>query len=115
MITTNNLYEKIGEKVRGVRKEMGMSQKDLAEKVDFSSSTAISLIESGERNISIDVLQKISTLSGKSIDYFLSNEEKKSIQKEESRIAMRGKGLNAEQENDVLAYIEFVKQRNNGK
>jgi len=115
MITTNNLYKKIGQKIKGVRNEMGMSQKDLAEKVGFSSSTAMSLIESGERNISIDVLQKISELSGKSIDYFLNDEEKKSLQKDDSRIAMRGKGLNEEQEDDVLAYIDFIKQRNNGK
>lgn len=111
MINTNNLYERIGSKVKQVRTEMGMSQKDLAEKVDFSSSTAISLIESGERNISIDVLQKIASLSRKNIEYFLNDEEKRTIQKEESRIAMRGKGLTPEQENDVLAYIDFIKKK----
>ncbi len=51
-------YTLIGSKIKDARQEANMSQKQLAELVGFDSSTAISLIEAGQRKVSIEDVRK---------------------------------------------------------
>ena len=59
-----------GEIIQKLRKERALTQKELAEHLGFSESY-ISYIEKGERNISINDLQKIAELFSVSLDYLL--------------------------------------------
>lgn len=52
------LKAKIGARVRGRRKSLRMSQEDLAFRVEISP-TYLSQIESGRRNVSLDVLFRL--------------------------------------------------------
>lgn len=54
---------KIGATIRSIRETRGLSQEQLAEKMNISRST-ISKIESGKFNCSIDYLSKFSTALG---------------------------------------------------
>ena len=56
---------KIGEQIRALRQQLGMQSKELAEKVNLDPS-AISLIESGKREVKIVELVKIANIFGKS-------------------------------------------------
>ena len=51
-----DLYQKIGKAIRATRKELGMSQLDLAKALGFRSQSAISKIESGQMAPSIEQL-----------------------------------------------------------
>ncbi len=65
------IYQKIGAKIREAREETKMSQKELASKSGYESDIAIYLIESGERKVPRDKLEKIAKILCKNIDFFL--------------------------------------------
>jgi transcriptional regulator with XRE-family HTH domain len=72
MIDSKKLYQTIGDNLRRARKEMGMSQKDLANNLAFSNTT-ISKIENGSRKLGLDELSRFSDVLNKPIDYFVGN------------------------------------------
>ena len=59
--------EAIGKKIAGIRREQGLSQKDLARKLRISQQL-ISRIEKGGENISLGTLTNISKALGKKIE-----------------------------------------------
>ncbi|WP_098749496.1 helix-turn-helix transcriptional regulator [Paenibacillus sp. EZ-K15] len=52
------LLKMIGERIKQLRKKQGMTQEELAEKAGINASY-IGTVERGERNISIETLEKI--------------------------------------------------------
>lgn len=52
------IYEKLGKRIRDLRKKAGLSQEELAEKAKLDL-TSISEIESGLRNPSLKTIHKI--------------------------------------------------------
>ncbi|MEN3009312.1 XRE family transcriptional regulator [Pseudothermotoga sp.] len=67
-------YVSIGEKIRLVRNRLGLTQADLAKKLNVDPST-IAYYESGRRQISLEMLQKIANALGVELDYFLKEQE----------------------------------------
>lgn len=60
----------IGSKVKALRAQVGMTQEELAKKINVTSGT-IGMIETDNRKPSIDVLRKIATLFNVSTDFLL--------------------------------------------
>ena len=60
----------IGRRLEQARIEANLSQQELADKVGVDRST-ISLYESGKRSIGLDVLDRLSCVLGKPLEYFL--------------------------------------------
>lgn len=58
--------------LRIIRKQLGLSQKEIAEKLDCSP-TVYSRYETGERQPSIDVLIKLSRILNVSVDEIIGN------------------------------------------
>ncbi len=54
----DNVRVLVGERIRNLRKERGWSQEELGEKADLQH-TYVGAIERGEKNASIDTLEKI--------------------------------------------------------
>ncbi len=105
-------YLDLGKRIRESRDEVNMSQKELAEKLSFDSATAISLIESGDRRISVEQLDKVAQIFHKDIKFFLGQKE----QKADIKVALRAdKDLNQEDENQIMSFINFVKKQKDGK
>ncbi|MFD0713328.1 helix-turn-helix domain-containing protein [Paenibacillus sp. GCM10027626] len=52
------LLQLIGERIRQIRKEKGLTQEELAEKAGINASY-MGTVERGDRNISIETLEKI--------------------------------------------------------
>ncbi len=101
----------IGKKIRQARDEAGLSQKSLAEALGFETATAISLIESGERGISVEFLEKVAGIFHKDIKFFLGQDE----QKVDIRVALRAdKNLTSREEDQIIDFINFVKKQKNG-
>jgi len=108
MVNTQNEYRVIGQRIREAREAAGLSQKDLAQKLDYESPTAISYIESGDRKVSVVDLEKLSRLLDKDVRYFLGMEnEKLNI-----RVALRAEpGLDKKDQDAILHIIELAKKR----
>lgn len=105
-------YTFIGKKIKEMREKEGLSQKDLAEKLGYESSTAISLIESGDRKVSVSDLEKIADILNKDIKYFLGKEGEAM----DVNYALRSEnGLSGQDKQEILRFIDFVKQRRDGK
>ena len=66
-----NIYEKIGHRIKMLREKTGMSQDMLSQKMDISRP-AVSQIESGERKISAEELQKLSQIFHVAADNLLN-------------------------------------------
>lgn len=66
-------YCKIGQNIRKYRKEMNLSQEELAEKV-FISTTHMSHIETGSTKLSLPVLVDLAKVLGVSADDILTED-----------------------------------------
>ncbi len=113
MKNESNKASSIGGQIRQAREEMNMSQLDLAKATGFESATAISLMESDQRKVTIDTLQKLGDVLHKDIKYFLGAEEKPTVTTE---FALRADPhLNKEDKEALLHLIDLAKKRKNGK
>jgi len=101
----------VGQKIKEARESAEKSQKDLADILGFESATAISLIESGERKIKVETLEKIAEFLRRDIKFFLGTSQKTDI-----RFALRAdKNLSNKDQETILKFISFVKKENNGR
>lgn len=104
-------YKFIGGKIRTAREAVDISQKDLAEAVGYESATAISLIEAGERKVSIVDLDKIAKILNQNVDYFLGTEKKVDF-----LYALRtDEELTGKDREKVLDFVDFIKSKRHGK
>lgn len=107
MINEENKYQFIGKKIREAREAAGLSQKQLAEKLNFESSTAISYMESGERKVSVVDLEKIADLLGRDMQFFLGQETKTL----DVRVALRAEGIEDKDHATIMHIVEMAKKR----
>ena len=72
--------KKLGEHIRILRESEGMTQEELARKSGFAGRAAISAIEKGKNNISIDKLPELAvalrTTPGELLDVLVETSEK---------------------------------------
>lgn len=71
---SDDLYKRIGERIRAAREKKGYTQAEVARVLGYTQ-TAVSKFERGEREISLVDLRKIANLLGQPMSYFLSLEE----------------------------------------
>jgi len=98
---------KLHEKLKKLRKERKLTQKDLAENIGVNMSH-LNRIENGKCQPSIDMLKKFSDFFGVSADYFLSNEEFPEVQIENKSLAERIKLIDELKEEDKQALIHII-------
>lgn len=80
----------IGENLKTLREKMGLNQRNIAEFLNVDQSL-ISKIEKGERNISADMLEKLSNLYGIQIDEI----EREQVNMSDLSFAFRASDLSA--------------------
>lgn len=108
MMNEENKYEFIGKRIREARDAAGLSQRELAEKLGYESSTAVSYLESGERKVSVVDLEKLSKILDKDIRYFIGQESEQA----NVRVALRAEtGLDKKDQDAILHIIEMAKKR----
>lgn len=72
-----NINKTIGNNIKKAREAVpvvGVSQKMLSKILGFKSSVGVSLIESGQRKISVENLYKTSIALGKPMEWFINTE-----------------------------------------
>lgn len=67
-----NIKVKIGQRIKELREEQGMSQKDLSYAADLDRSY-IASVENGQRNVSIVNIERIANALGVSLNTFFKN------------------------------------------
>lgn len=68
----------IGKNIKNIREQKGLMQKEVASVADMQASN-YSKIESGQRDISVDALDKIAQLFGMTVDEVIHFEDKAPI------------------------------------
>lgn len=66
--------ERFGEKLRTLRKQRGMTLKNLADELGFSSPGSVGDLESGRKNPSLEVVIRISRIFEVSVDQLVKDE-----------------------------------------
>jgi len=73
MISDSDILKKFGDKVRDIRKQLNLSQEELADKAGVHR-TYIGMIERAEKNITLLNIEKIAIALEMNISDFFSNE-----------------------------------------
>lgn len=103
----NKKYKYISAKIRKAREAANMSQRELANSIGYKSGTALSLIESANRKISIEELEKIANILHRDIKYFLGQKEDNT----DICFALRANhALSKKDQEEILRFITFVKK-----
>ncbi|MCC6290862.1 helix-turn-helix transcriptional regulator [Candidatus Nomurabacteria bacterium] len=98
----------IGGRIREAREAVDISQLDLAKALGYESATAISLIESGARNLRAEDLAKVAEVLQKDVKFFLGQEEEIST----VRVALRAdKEISPEDQKAILHLVEMAKRK----
>lgn len=100
----------LGEKIRQQREAKGMTQLELAQKIGYTTTGAISLIESGKRDISIDKVREIAKALDVTPHWLMGWSDNPLTIKTDLELTIDElEGLNPEQLARIRDYIQFVK------
>jgi transcriptional regulator with XRE-family HTH domain len=99
----------LGEKIKTLRKQHGLSQEDLAAQVEINP-THLSRLENGRYQPSIEVLRKLAEVLEVSADYLLSGEgeEPAEVQIRNKPLAERVRLIDSLDEADQQALIQVI-------
>lgn len=111
------MKESFGERLRSLRQKKQMSQKDLAKRLGFSGQSIIAHYESNNKQPSHQTLSKIADILQVSVDYLLGRTDHPDfpplnyLAKEADRLPEAWQELPPEAQEDVLDFIQFVKEK----
>lgn len=95
----------VGDNIKKYRKNIGITQKELAEKSKLSES-AIKYYESNRRNPKLETLEKIGDVLGVSINDLTNKEEKEKIineyKKEKDKLIEQLKEVASDEEKEII-------------
>lgn len=102
----------IGDKLRNIRKNKGLTLKDVGEATGLSYS-GLAEIERGERSCNSETLKLLAEFYGISSDYLLFDEPTASQQLSSQRLALYNgtKDLTNDQLNEILNFVDYVKNK----
>lgn len=102
---------KIGQRIKKMREQIGMSQQDLAGRLDILRPT-ISQIEKGERRITAEEIVKLSEILNTSVKYLMGKEDQPEVVLQERRekmtkpqIRINVPAKNLDKFKEILLYI----------
>ena len=117
------------DRIKKLRKEKKLSQRELAKKINLSPST-IAMYETGQRKPDTDKLKQIADFFNVSIDYLLGNTDEKKpvdeiIKNEEAveikelmeryQVMLERDELDESAKKSVIDFLRLLRDRDNGK
>jgi len=99
---------KIGARLKAAREYLGLSQQDVAEEVSGLSRSAISLIESGQRNVTASELKALAALYERPMAEFIGSEKVPELPKEARFVARNMTKLSAQDRAEVVRFTELL-------
>lgn len=110
----------LAKRIKLLRKQKGLTQKQLADLLDISAST-VAMYETGRREPDTQTLNKFAELFGVSVDYLLGREKTDMERLEENlarldpRIQQAYRSLQEMDEEDLNFTLELIKMIENKK
>lgn len=104
-VVASELYQRIGEQIRRARESLHLSQEELARQLGFNSPGTISFYESGERRISIADLQRVASILGLPLSFFLEDAAPRA-----NRIRLRAQEVRPASRHVLEAFLTFVEK-----
>lgn len=100
----------VGDRIRQQREAKGITQLELARRIGYTTTGAISLIESGKRDISIDKVREIAKALDVTPHWLMGWSDSPLEIKTDLELTIDElEGLNPEQLARIRDYIQFVK------
>ncbi len=100
------LYRRIGRRIKSAREQLGLSQADLATQLDYNSAATVSHFESGMRKISIEDLFKIANVLQLPVGYFYDQENTPPKQE----VRFRATEVRPSVRSEVNAFLAFAQE-----
>lgn len=102
----------VGERIQQRRKELGMTQDDLAIALGYKSRSSINKIEKGERGIPQKLILDIANVLMTTPGYILGSEDVPNEEEEDFRkMALIFGKMNSEQRRNLLSYAEWLAEK----
>ncbi|MBQ9030428.1 MAG: helix-turn-helix transcriptional regulator [Parasporobacterium sp.] len=95
----------IGDRIRAKRIELGMTQDELAKKVGYSSKTAISKIESGERDLKQTKIRLLADALETTTDYIMGWDDEEEIYND---FVNQIKKLSPDEFSEIKDYMNYI-------
>ena len=96
----------IGQKIKVLRVQNGMTQDDLAKKMGFGAKSSISRIERGNTDVNQKMLKRFAEVFGVDETYFFDFEQDYTLN---HLLYEKSKGLSKEQLNTLIKLVESMK------
>lgn len=109
-------YLEIGQRIKQARETKGLTQAQLGEKLASSvTATAISLYESGDREVGVDVLAEMAKILDVSVEFLATGKHGEAPSINVALRADKDLWKNQKARKQVLDFIEFVKKKSEDK
>ena len=69
-VTVDRFADLVGQRVQSARKELGLTQEDVASRIGFKDRQILANIEVGKRKVAADELLRLMEILGKPLEYF---------------------------------------------
>ena len=101
------MYPSIGKKIRKYRKERGMTQEELAEKLDLSINY-VGALERAEKNLTVTNLINIANVLGVTADMLLCDEIQNGYRIKTSMLTEKLEKLSSTDRNKILQMVDIM-------
>ncbi len=99
---------KIGAQLKAAREYLGLSQQQVADAIEGLSRSAISLIESGQRNVTASELKSLAELYQRPMAELTGAEDVPELPEEASFVARQMTKLSARDRAEVVRFTELL-------
>ncbi len=96
----------LGQRIKFLRTQNGLSATQLADKIGLSRP-ALSMVENGNRGVSIEMAKKIATLFDVAIDYLLGNTDTPNSPSIKEILEAFNKSVEEKQKNSILTKVKL--------
>lgn len=99
-----------GAKIKQKRLELGMSQREFSKKVGYTDHSIVTRIESGQVDLPLSKLKKISEILGVSVPWLMGMDEenKTTIPTDMEEMAALWSVANEDKRKQALQYLRFI-------
>ena len=105
---------KIGSRLKAARVYLRLSQQQVADTIEGLSRSAISLIESGQRNVTASELKSLAEFYERPMTEFIKAENVSEQVEEASFVARQMTKLSAQDRAEVVRFTQFLTRRQEG-
>lgn len=106
-----NKQAMLGPRLKAAREYVGLSQQEVADAIDGLSRSAISMIESGRRRVTVEELTLLAELYGRRLTEFTDVDDVPKLPKEANFVARQMTKLSPQDRAEVVRFTKLLLSR----